>query len=43
MNRAVKNHNTVGENLGEFSVLMAALEEDTQVLGQELFYTGNKL
>lgn len=43
MNRTVKNQNAIGKNLGdEFSVLMAAVEEDTQDLVQELFCTRNK-
>lgn len=41
--RAVKDHKAIAEKLDEFSVLIVALEEDTQVPVRELFYTWNKL
>lgn len=42
MKREVKDHKTIAEKLDESSVLIVALEEDTQVPVEELFYIGKK-
>lgn len=43
MKRTVKDDKAIAGKLDEFSVLIIALEEETQVPVQALFYAGNKL